>query len=437
MKRILFLAAVALLVGVPVLLMVLSSPVTLQVDPPVRVIGAETPVQVRVESPHGVRRFTAALEQNAARYPLHESSEPATRFWFVFKEEPARTISFSAGKKRAQALRDGKARLIIEAQANDLRGQTATLAIDVEINTKPPRLVVDGAQHYINQGGAELVTFTVSGYWTEAGVRVGPHAFRSFPLPGKSQDERFALFAFPWDVPAETVPHVFARNPAGAEARAHFWHKVFPKRYRVRELELSDAFLELVVNQIDPTGAGDLLARFLKINGEMRRANNQALADLRLKTEERVLWSGPFLQLGDSKVEAQFADTRTYLYKGKAVDRQTHLGFDLAVTQHVAVAAANHGKVVFGGELGIYGNCVVVDHGYGLQSMYAHLSEIAVKPGEAVKKGQALGKSGSTGLAGGDHLHFSMQVDGVQVTPLEWWDEHWIKDRILSKLGGG
>ncbi len=434
MKRILFLAAVALLVGVPVLLVVLSSPPTLQVDPPVRVIGAETPVQVRVESPHGVRRFTAALEQNAARHPLYEANEPATRFWFVFKKEPARTISFSAGKKRAQALRDGKARLIIEAQANDLRGHTAALAVDVEINTRPPRLVVDGAQHYINQGGAELVTFTVSGYWTEAGVRVGPHAFRSFPLPGKSRDERFALFAFPWDVPAETVPHVFARNPAGAEARAHFWHKVFPKKYRVRELELSDPFLEKVVNQIDPTGAGDLLARFLKINGEMRRANNQALADLRLQTEERVLWSGPFLQLGDSKVEAQFADTRTYVYKGKVVDRQTHLGFDLAVTQHVAVAAANHGKVVFADELGIYGNCVVVDHGYGLQSIYAHLSEIAVKPGEAVRKGQALGKSGSTGLAGGDHLHFSMQVDGVQVTPVEWWDEHWIKDRILSKL---
>jgi murein DD-endopeptidase MepM/ murein hydrolase activator NlpD len=65
------------------------------------------------------------------------------------------------------------------------------------------------------------------------------------------------------------------------------------------------------------------------------------------------------------------------------------------------------------------------------------LSEVAVKPGDVVKKGQALGKSGSTGLAGGDHLHFSMQVDGVQVNPVEWWDEHWIRDRILSKVSGG
>ncbi len=187
-----------------------------------------------------------------------------------------------------------------------------------------------------------------------------------------------------------------------------------------------------MVDQIDPNGNGDLVTRFLKINRDMRRQNNQALADLRLKTEERFLWSGPFLRYG--KTESMFADTRNYIYNGKAIDRQTHLGFDLSDVQHVAVQAANDGKVVWADDLGIYGNCVVIDHGYGLQSIYGHMSEIAVKPGEVVKKGQQLGKSGSTGLAGGDHVHFSLQVDGVQITPIEWWDEHWIHDRILSKF---
>ena len=88
------------------------------------------------------------------------------------------------------------------------------------------------------------------------------------------------------------------------------------------------------------------------------------------------------------------------------------------------------------GPLGIYGNCVVVDHGYGLQSIYGHMRQIDVKEGDMVQKEQVIGRSGATGLAGGDHIHFSMQVDGVQVNPIEWWDEHWIKDRILSKLSG-
>jgi murein DD-endopeptidase MepM/ murein hydrolase activator NlpD len=242
------------------------------------------------------------------------------------------------------------------------------------------------------------------------------------------------LFAFPWDTPPGTVPLVFARNPSGAEATARFWFKVFPKRFRTRDLEISESFLEKVVGELDPNGSGNLVARFLKINGEMRRQNNQALADLRLKTEERVLWSGPFRRYG--KTESEFADTRNYVYQGKTIDRQTHLGFDLADVPHVAVEAANDGKVVWADRLGIYGNCVVLDHGYGLQSIYGHLSQIAVQFGEMVKKGQELGRSGATGMAGGDHLHFSMQVDGVQITPVEWWDEHWIHDRILSKLPG-
>jgi murein DD-endopeptidase MepM/ murein hydrolase activator NlpD len=101
---------------------------------------------------------------------------------------------------------------------------------------------------------------------------------------------------------------------------------------------------------------------------------------------------------------------------------------------HHPVVAANSGRVVWARRLGIYGNCIVIDHGYGLQSIYGHLSEFGVKEGDMVAPGQEIGRSGSTGLAGGDHLHFSMQVDGVQVNPIEWWDEHWIKDHMRRRL---
>ena len=133
-------------------------------------------------------------------------------------------------------------------------------------------------------------------------------------------------------------------------------------------------------------------------------------------------------------MESEFADVRSYIYKGKKVDQQVHLGFDLAVTAHTPVLASNDGKVVWAAPLGIYGNCIVVDHGYGLQSIYGHLSSIAVKEGDMVKRGQEMGKSGSTGLAGGDHLHYSMQVEGVEVNPVEWWDAHWIKDHVQDRL---
>jgi len=425
---------VVLLIAVPVCLLMLSGGTVLKIDPPVTAIGDVTPIQVHIENSHGVRRLTGVIEQGGSRYTVFDAHEASHRLMFWRRHLAPQVRTFPVGKQQAPALHDGKAKLMIEAESNDLRGSVDSITSEVEIITQPPRISADGAQHYINQGGSELVVFTPSGYVTDSGVRAGKYTFRSFPHPSQA-NQRFSLFAFPWDLPVDTVPVAYARNPAGAEATARFWYKVFPKKFRARDLPIDDAFLDKVVNQIDPGGSGDLLARFLKINGEMRRKNNQTLADLRLKTADKFLWSGPFLPLTNAAVESAFADKRSYIYKGKKVDEQVHLGFDLAVTLHVSVPAANDGRVVWADNLGIYGNCVVVDHGYGLQSIYGHLSEIAVKPGDMVKKSQSLGKSGSTGLAGGDHLHFSMQVDGVQVNPIEWWDEHWIKDRILSKVG--
>jgi murein DD-endopeptidase MepM/ murein hydrolase activator NlpD len=432
--KILLVVILLLLIIVPGSLLLMSNGTELKLDPPVTAIGGLTPIQVQIDNPHGVRRITAIIDQKGSRYTVFDSQETSHRLLFWRRHVLPQVRKFQVGRQQTPALADGKARLIIEAQSNDLRGRTDSIETDVQIITQPPRISADGAQHYINQGGSELVVFTPAGYVTDSGVRLGKYSFRSFPHPSQT-GQRFSLFAFPWDLAGDVVPAAYARNPAGAEATARFWYKVFPKKFRSRDLPIDDAFLDKVVNQIDPGGPGDLLARFLKINGEMRRQNNQTLADLRLKTADHFLWSGPFLPLTNATVESSFADKRSYIYKGKKVDEQVHLGFDLAVTQHIPVPAANDGRVVWADKLGIYGNCVVVDHGYGLQSIYGHLSEFAVKAGDAVKKGQSLGRSGSTGLAGGDHLHFSMQVDGVQVNPIEWWDEHWIKDRILSKVG--
>jgi murein DD-endopeptidase MepM/ murein hydrolase activator NlpD len=177
-----------------------------------------------------------------------------------------------------------------------------------------------------------------------------------------------------------------------------------------------------------------MLPAFLRINGELRKMNTQQIADFAKKTSPERQWAETFVQLGNSQVEASFADHRTYLYKGKEVDQQTHLGFDLAVTAHVPVVAANSGTVLNASWLGIYGNCVVIDHGMGVQSLYGHLQSFDVKVGDKVTRGQTIGRSGLTGLAGGDHLHFTLLVGGQMVNPVEWWDAHWIADRVERKL---
>jgi murein DD-endopeptidase MepM/ murein hydrolase activator NlpD len=428
-------AVVVLVVAVVAALLLLSGSTAVSLSPAPASIGLSTPVAVEVANPHGVRRVSARIEQNGQPYPVFEQTWPAHRVFFFRSREAPRKISFEAGKQKAPKLTDGKATLVVEAVSNDFAGRTTSVSAEVNVVTVPPRVVADELRHYINQGGMELVLLTPSGSWSESGVKVGKHTFRSFPLPGQP-NQRFAMFAFPWDTSPDTAPAVYARNQAGTEATARFWFKLFPKKFRARDLELTDSFLDKVVNQIDPTGqvapGPDLISRFLKINGELRRGNNQQLSDLRFKTEEKILWNGPFVHWG--KEESYFADVRNYLYQGKKVDQQVHLGFDLSDVVNAPVKAANDGRVVYAADLGIYGNCVVVDHGYALQSIYGHLNRIDVKAGDMVKKNQSLGVAGSTGLAGGVHVHYSMQIDGVQTNPMEWWDEHWIRDRILSKL---
>ena len=436
MKPIILIAAgVVLLAAAPLTLFVLSTGTTLKVDPPITVVGYKTPVHIHEENSHGVRSMTVTIEQDGKSYDTRVAQAGSQHIFPEHNVGPS-DVTIEIGKQTAPALHDGKARVVVAAISNDFRGKTTSEAFDVNVVTVAPRVAADAVQHYIYQGGSELVTFTPSGAWTEAGVRVGDYTFRSFPLPNHP-GEYFSLFALFWNLPVDTPMYVYASNPSGALARTNFTYKVFPKKFRKSTLALETMNVDRMVNGIDPEHKipGDTIQRFLYINNEMRKKNNKTLADLRFQTADKFLWTGAFLPMVDSTVESRFADDRTYTWKGKKVDEQTHLGFDLAKLAHSPIPASNDGKVLWAEDLGIYGNCVVIDHGFGLQSFYGHMSEFLVKKGDLVKKGQVIGKTGSTGLAGGDHLHFGMQVDGVQVNAIEWWDPHWVRDRILSKMG--
>jgi murein DD-endopeptidase MepM/ murein hydrolase activator NlpD len=422
-------AVIAIAVIVPIAFLLARSATPL-VDMPVPVssLGQATPIAVHVRDPRGVRKVTAFVEQNGARFSVWEMAQPSSA--------PDGRWNFVAGVKTTPQLRDGKARLIFEATSNDLLRKTTSLERDVTVVTEPPTVSVDSEQHYLYLGMADLATFKVSGSWTAAGVRVGDQTFRSWPMPG-GKPGLFSLFAFAWNMPANTIPQVFASSGAGNDVTSPITVQ-FPKKeqpkYTVHDMQVSDAFLQKVVGELDPNGSGDPVTRFVRINSEMRRSNNKTLSDLRLKTTDRFLFSQPFARQSHSQAEATFADVRNYIYQGKKIDQQVHLGYDLAVTQHVGVEASNDGRVVYAAPLGIYGNCIVVDHGYGLQTIYGHLSHIDVHDGDMVKRGQVMGQSGMTGMAGGDHIHFAMQLDGVQIDPKEWWDGHWIQDHVAKRV---
>lgn len=398
-------------------------------------IARRTTVKVRASNPHGFRSVRASLEQNGRRTDLYSIQNPATRFTFRKGDGRPREVTFIAGQDLLPELAEGKARLIVEITANDFRAATERLEADVDVVFRPPSVMVVSSRIQVAQGGSGVAVFTPVGSWAVAGVRVGDRDFPSYPLPG-SNTSRFALFGLPHNAGTELLPVVFARNRAGMEATAPLNVNLVRVSRRKRDLKIDDRFLRKVTAELDPEGGGSQEDRYARMNRELRARNNRVLESLTAKSEPRLLIAGSLERWPGASVQSQFADLRTYNYRGRKLDEQVHLGVDLASTRQAPVTAAGDGKVVFAEPLGIYGKCVVVDHGCGLQSIYAHLSSIRSKPGDLVRKGQELGLSGATGLAGGDHLHFSVQVGGLMVNPFEWWNPKWTERAIFSQLAG-
>jgi len=335
-------------------------------------------------------------------------------------------------------LKEGAFTLQIKATGSAPRfgaNRTTTQAYSFTLENKPPTVVVLSIAHNITQGGAGLVVYTVSKEVEKTGVASGDQFF-----PGYRQGGNFyaCLFPFPYDTtdPGKYVPKVIAIDRAGNERQMGINYHLTAKPFSTDRIDLTDSFLEKIAAEFKDKfpQATTPLEIFLKANRDQRQQDRKLICDYGRKTSPVPLWEGTFLRMPNTAPLGGFAQSRTYIYQGKEVDRQTHLGFDLASLAQAEVPAANRGKVVFAGDFGIYGQCIIIDHGLGLQTLYGHLSRINVKPGDNVEKGQVIGNTGATGMAGGDHLHFEMIVSGQAVNPIEWWDPHWIKNNITGKL---
>ncbi len=425
-----------------------ADPPVIEIVQPARLVGQTGDLELTIATPGGhLTQLDVALRQDDTLLPVFSlaGAEPAE----LARDGDLLRLTRPIGKRDVPQLEAGSLTIQVTAVRPVLFGlrEIAGFASrEVEVRLTPPQIGIASQFHYINHGGSELAVYRVRPADVDSGVRVGDYEYPGYPatgagIEGADPGLRVAFFALLWDQEVDTPISLYARDEVGNESRASFDYRVFPKAFRKSRITLNDRFLQKVVPEIlyntpeleveDPS---DLLASYLRINRDLRRRNNARIAAMAGSTAPEVLWQGPFKQLLNTAVEAGFADQRSYVYQGDEVDQQVHLGFDLASTTNAPVLAANSGRVVHAGWLGIYGNCVIVDHGMGLQSLYAHLSTLEVGAGDAVQKDQRLGLSGETGLAGGDHLHFTMLLGGHAVTPIDWWSRQWVDDRIVRKL---
>jgi murein DD-endopeptidase MepM/ murein hydrolase activator NlpD len=420
---------------------------TIEITAELPAIGRRTPVKVVArERVRGLSRIRTELVQGDLVELLDDRVFTPRAAWDVWSAaEEENEFRIEVGTETIAGLKDGPASIRVTADAAPAWLRTTPPALEIlklDVKLRPPTLEVLSKQTYVGQGGAEAVVYRVGTDAVRHGVRAGEWFFPGSPLPGSARGERFALFGVSYDLEDPESIRLFAIDAVGNSVEVAFVDRFTPRPFKTETITLSDAFMARVVPPILASAPelgdrGGLLENYLAINGELRRKNAATLVEYAKASRPTFLWREAFLQFPNAKVMSSFADRRSYVLDGKEVDRQDHLGFDLASTQQAELIAVNDGIVQMARTFGIYGNAVLIDHGFGLASLYGHLSEISVVEGAEVKRGQIVGRSGQTGLAGGDHLHFTMLLQGLAVDPREWWDSHWIEDRLDRKLGTG
>jgi murein DD-endopeptidase MepM/ murein hydrolase activator NlpD len=395
---------------------------------PVEVVGAKTTLTLEAgDQTSGLREVRVTLTQGdkekvvlARNFP--PGGEPGAAVVVPVTLEP-----------QALGFKEGKASLSLQARDRSwrdwFRGRTSTLTREVVIDLVPLNLAFQSVNHLLRPGGTGLICYRINKTPKESGVLVGSTLYHGYPNPKGGKDDYVCLFPVPQESPGPAQVELVARPSLGNEVRQKVTLKLKGKRWRQDKMDLSENFLRHVAASFPVAHPNDLLSAYLEVNRDLRQKNHERVRQVCAQSKPQPLWSGGFQRfLG--KPMARFGDRRTYFYQGRQVDQQVHLGEDLASLVHSPVPAANKGEVVLAEPLGIYGQTVILDHGLGVFSMYSHLSKIEAKVGSEVEKGATLGHSGSTGLAGGDHLHFAMIIQGEFVNPLEWWDPHWLKDQV-------
>lgn len=402
-------------------------------------IGKKSRIGYKVEDRgSGISSINVTASQDGIVVPIHTLNFPRTTYkGTVGPLIENQTIDIDPKKI---GFKDGPMTLTLEAADFSMRGwftgNRVTITKEVTIDTVAPKIHLLHGEKYLSNGGTGIAIYKVTDKEATHGVEINGHFNAGYLLDSGRDDTFISYFALPYNAESIESIQVVAKDKAGNRSVFPFSTQFKPAKQRSDVINVGNNFLNKKIpefQQYYPEMQGEHIDKYLYANSVVRKNNNEKIHNLCQNPAKTRYWKGQFKRMAGSS-RAGFADHRTYKYLGEPIDHQVHLGMDIASTRRAEVRAANDGIVVFGDYLGIYGNMVLIDHGQGVFSLYSHLSQINVHPGDTVSQETVIGLTGTTGMAGGDHLHFSMLINGIFVTPKEWWDQHWIDVTIEEPI---
>ncbi|PAF47527.1 hypothetical protein BKH46_03620 [Helicobacter sp. 12S02634-8] len=328
------------------------------------------------------------------------------------------------------------------SNAHFFSGNTATRNLDLTIDTQAPLVDIIANSYKITYGGSALLVFKVIDNSVQSiQVSNGEDDFKAFPF----MESGYYAVILAWPVQNNFFNGtITVADKAFNQKRVSIpFIKDMSVRYRYSDIKVKDSFLNGKLNELidnvgerDPESFKDNIDKFKYINETIRQRDEatiyKATTDVDYTSLQKPIVFAPFLPLKGSMVVGSFGDHRSYFLGKKKISKSLHLGMDLASVKNAPIIVTNSGKVVLTELLGVYGNTTIIYHGFGLSSLYSHMSKINVTPTEIVAPDTVIGFTGQTGWAFGDHLHLGILVQGHAVRDVEWMDPKWIKVNITD-----
>ena len=354
-------------------------------------------------------------------------------------------VSFSG---RELGLREGDFKISYAAFDKSFYSNKIIGTLDLTVDYSRTPVEVLTPQHNAVIGGIEFVFFNLKNTQELAltGVKAGSDLYQGFPAaqlnPAFKQfpNVYFALFPVPLDFDRETTRLlVFSKTTVGNIATAPFYYLIGPRGFPKRQIRLAAESVAARLDSIRPkSGASasstDVVQRFKSLHDELLAAEQDELRPIWAAPMRERLWSTPFIHPTNGSIRSSFGEQRRYTIDSIDALSESYPAIDMGSAKSSVVVAANRGKVVYVGNLPYSGTSVILDHGFGLASMYSSLGASSVSVGTIVTAGEPLGVSGVSGFSFSDMVRFQMFLHGKPVTPIEWWDERWQQDHIEAKI---
>ncbi len=396
----------------------------------------KNPLNIEIDDASGIKSYSVVLKTKDEQSTLHNEQLIVPKKKIQLEVEPPRS---------AYGMKDKSIKVIVEANDtskwNFLKGNKIVKEFELKIDKKRPELSILSHSYKITKGGSALVIFKVNDENLKDFYIETNFDKKFVPQPFYKEGYYISLLAWPvteQSFKATIVAHDYASN----ESKSYIPLYVQDKKYRVSNIKLSDNFLkgkisELAEEFIETQGISDPITQFKLINEDVRLKNEKLIHEITSKVSTEMISDfkiNEMYPLKNAQVVATFGDHRKYSYNDDYISESYHLGLDMASYAHAEIKPQNGGEVVYSDFNGIYGQMPLISHGLGLYTLYGHCSSVKVGVGDKVKESQSIANTGKSGYAMGDHLHFGVLVQGVEVRPAEWMDKEWMKLNIQDVI---